>query len=149
MESLLTTVQQLIVRAVPAFLIFTLLYIYLRATLFGPLEKVLAERRQATQGTREAADQALQRAESKATEYEQKLRAARGELYKEQEEMRNRMRAEQSAQLAAAKEKNDWKIREAAESIENNKNNLIANLNIESEALAEQIAGRILRGQNA
>jgi F-type H+-transporting ATPase subunit b len=149
MESLLTTVQQLIVRAVPTFVIFTLLYLYLRATLFRPLEKILAERRQATQGTREAADQALRRADSKAAEYEEKLRAARAELYKEQEEMRNRLRNGQSAQLAAAKEKIDWKIREAIEGIENNKNAAIASLNVESEVLAEQIASSILRGQNA
>ena len=68
MESLLATVRELLVRAVPTFLIFTFLYLYLRSTLFGPLQKVLDEREAATSGTKKAADEALKKAERKAAE---------------------------------------------------------------------------------
>jgi F-type H+-transporting ATPase subunit b len=149
MESLLAAVRELLVRALPTFLIFTFLYLYLRSTLFGPLQKVLDEREAATSGTKKAADEALKNAERKAAEYEEKLRAARAGLYKEQEEMRNRMRADQSAALAAAKEKIDWKIKEAGAAIEANKNEALGRLDTEASVLAEKIASSILSGSAA
>ncbi|MEZ5356581.1 MAG: hypothetical protein R2762_28430 [Bryobacteraceae bacterium] len=149
MESLLATVRELLLRAVPTFLIFTFLYLYLRSTLFGPLQQVLDEREAATSGTKKAADEALKRAERKAAEYEEKLRAARAEIYKEQEEMRNRLRADQAAQLAAAKEKIDWKIREAAAAIEASKAEAIGRLDADSGAMADEIVTAILTGSAA
>jgi F-type H+-transporting ATPase subunit b len=149
MESLLATVRELLVRAVPTFLIFTFLYLYLRSTLFGPLQKVLDEREAATSGTKKAADEALKKAERKAAEYEEKLRAARAEIYKEQEEMRNRLRASQLGHLAAAKERIDWKIREAAAAIQADKTASAERLDADSGALADEIVTAILSGSNA
>ncbi len=149
MESLLATVRELLVRALPTFLIFTFLYLYLRSTLFGPLQKVLDEREAATIGTKKAADEALKKAERKAAEYEEKLRAARAEIYKEQEEMRNRLRADQAAHLAAAKEKVDWRIREATAAIQASQREIAERLEIDSSGLADQIVTSILAGSAA
>ncbi|MEZ5402150.1 MAG: hypothetical protein R2729_20925 [Bryobacteraceae bacterium] len=149
MESLLATVRELLLRAVPTFLIFTFLYLYLRSTLFGPLQKVLDEREAATIGTRKAADEALRKAERKAAEYDEKLRTVRAELYKEQEEYRNRLRAEQAAELAAAKEKIDWRIREAVASMETNKQEALGRLDAESSSLADRIVSSVLSGSAA
>ena len=146
MDSLLASLGGLLISALPTFFLVLILFLYLKVTFFQPLEKALKERREATVGTRKLADESLRRAEEKAAEYEEKLRAARGEIYREQETQRRQWREEQAAAMAAAKQQADLKLAEARRGIDAAQQEAAAALRAESEALAEQISNRILAG---
>src|SRR5258708_13614038 len=77
-----------------------ILHFYLKVMLFGPLEKVLKDRDDLTEGARKAAASSLAEAERKTAEYEKKLAEARAEVYREQEETRRKWLDQQAAQVA-------------------------------------------------
>lgn len=138
---------ELVITALPTLFLFFFLYFYLRRFFYNKIERVLDERRQATSGTRKAADQSLKRAEAKAAEYEEKLRAARTEIYKEQEALRKKWRDEQAEALAGARQQTDALLKDAKVSLDAQCAAAKASLGTESEALAEQIAKSILAGR--
>jgi F-type H+-transporting ATPase subunit b len=138
---------ELVISALPTLFLFFFLYLYLRKFFYSRIERVLAERREATSGTRKAADQSLKRAEAKAAEYEEKLRTARSEIYKEQEEQRKQWRDRQTVELAGAREKTEALIKDAKASLAAQATAAKAALGAESESLAEQIAKSVLAGR--
>jgi len=146
MDTVLASLGQLLLKAVPTVVIVLALHFYLKAVFFRPLEKALAERKAATSGTRRAAQEALDKAQKKAAEYDAKLREARGEIYKEQEEARRKLREEQAAALAATRESLEARIRGARLEIEAEKQAVLKSLDVESDLLAEQIARSVLAG---
>jgi F-type H+-transporting ATPase subunit b len=89
----------------------------------------------------------LKRAEAKAAEYEEKLRTARSEIYKEQEEQRKKWRDGQTAELAGAREKTEALLKEAKASLTAQTVEAKAALAAESDSLAEQIAKSVLAGR--
>jgi F-type H+-transporting ATPase subunit b len=145
-SSLLRQVGDLVITSLPTLFLFFLLYHYLRRFFFSRIEDVLKQRRAATAGTREAAGQSLKRAEAKAAEYEEKLRAARSEIYKDQERQRQRWREEQAAAVGAARERTSAQLEEAKASLREKTAEAKAQLGAESDALAEQIARVVLAG---
>jgi len=52
MAATLHALGEILVQALPTFFLVLLLFIYLRSMFFKPLERVLAERREATEGAR-------------------------------------------------------------------------------------------------
>ena len=73
--------------------------------LFGPLAKIQKQRDALTKGARKTAEESLASAERKTTDFENKLRDARAEVYREQEEMRKKWLADQAEQIEQAREK--------------------------------------------
>jgi len=116
---------------------------------FKPLERVLAERREATEGARKKAAEALDRAQAKAAAYEEKIRAARNDLYREQEEIRRKWRDDQSAQVAAARESAESSVKEAKARIAQEASQAKADLAANSQLLADQITSAILQRRPA
>jgi F-type H+-transporting ATPase subunit b len=144
------TAQQLLAilqKAPLTIALLLLLHFYLKAMLFGPLEKVLKEREQLTKGARQAAEQGLAAADRKTQEYEAKLREARAEVYKEQEEMRRRWIEDQASQAAQARERNAAAVRKAREEISAEAGAARLSLTESSGALADQIATAVLAGR--
>ncbi|MGO4886039.1 MAG: ATP synthase F0 subunit B [Bryobacteraceae bacterium] len=131
-------------RAIPTFLLVYFLHFYLKYIFFKPLAKVLAERYDATEGARKRAAESLEKAAAKTAEYEAALRAARVEVYQQQEQLHRRLQEEEAAQIHAAREQAEAAVRDAkaklAAEIEQAKTDLAA----ESDALASQIADTIL-----
>ncbi len=146
MQALVYAARDLIVAALPTLVLFTLLSIYLKYFFFKPLAKALEERKQATEGTKHAAHNAFELAKRKASQYEEAFRAARSELYKEQEQFRNEIRGQQASALNEMRAKNDVMIAEARTRIEAETAAARATLDTEAEALAEQIATAVLKG---
>jgi F-type H+-transporting ATPase subunit b len=149
MEATLHALGQILVQALPTFFLVLFLFAYLRAMFFKPLEQVLAQREEATEGARKKAAEALDRAQSKVAAYEEQIRAARNDIYKDQEQIRLKWREEQTNQLATARERSEKAVAEArkqiaAESVEA-KSSLAAN----SQALADQITRAILPRRTA
>jgi F-type H+-transporting ATPase subunit b len=132
------------VKAIPTILLLILLYFYLKAMLFGPLEKVLKQRDELTAGARKAADASLAAAERKQQEYERKFAEARAEVYRVQEETRRKWLDDQADQVAAARTRSDDGVRAEKTRISVEAAAARENLKASSEGLAENIADAIL-----
>ncbi|WP_155121552.1 hypothetical protein [Bryobacter aggregatus] len=120
----------------------------MKSTLFQPLEKVLADRYAETKGAREKAAAALQTAELKVAEYDAKLRAARAEIYQEQEVWRKGLLDEQTLALTQAREGNRVLINEAKRKLTVELDSARATLSQEAESLGNQIVAGIMRGSH-
>ena len=146
MEQMLAQVAPLLWQALPTFFLLILLHFYLKYMLFQPIHKVLEERRAATEGVREAATHARLAAEKKVAEYEAALRQARGEVYKEQEQLRTGLRKEQQDALAEMRAHTEALISQARTRIETERAAAQTALEAESDAIAESIAKAALKG---
>jgi F-type H+-transporting ATPase subunit b len=146
METMLHDVGQVVLRALPTFFLVIFLYFFLKATLFKPLQEVLGRRREATDGARKRAQQALDRAETKVAEYESALRNARGEIYAEQDQQRKAWREEQAALVAAAREKAMARIKEGRMQVAADASRAQGELKSQAEALSDQIVAQVLKG---
>lgn len=149
MEQTLHALGEILLKAVPTFVLVLLLYGYLSRMFFGPLEKVLKKRYEATEGARKLADASLAKAAAKTEEYEAAIRAARGEMYKEISERRRELQAERAAATAKAREQAEAQIGQAKQGLEEEVAQLKKGLASESDALATQIANSIVRGKVA
>jgi F-type H+-transporting ATPase subunit b len=145
MEATLHALGEILVQALPTFFLVLLLFLYLKAMFYKPLEQVLAQRDEATQGARQKAADALDRAESKAAAYEEQIRVARNEIYREQEEVRNRWREEQAAQIATARQRTETLVKQARLELAEEAEQAKATLTGNSQALADQITRAILQ----
>jgi F-type H+-transporting ATPase subunit b len=144
MEQTLRALGEILLRAVPTFVLVLLLYLYLTRVFFRPLERVLRKRYEATEGARKLADESLAKAAAKAEEYEAALRAARGEVYLELGELRRQLQAERASALEHARNEAEEQIRQAKSQLEQDVARLKQSLAGESEVLATQIADTIL-----
>jgi len=146
MDATLHALGQILLGSLPTFFIVLILHFYLKAMLFKPLEKVLHDRRQATEGAREAASLSLERAAKKAAEYEEALREARNEIYREQEEVRRKWREEQVEKLAAARKRAEELAAEGRAGIEREAASAKAGLEQQASLLANEITSTVLQG---
>ena len=145
MDVILHQLGQLLLKAVPTFLLVVFLQFYLKRVFFKPLENVLHQRYEATEGARKAADESLARASAKTAEYEAALRAARTEVYHAQEQLHKELQEREAAQMAEARARADAAIKAAREELSRDIEAAKAGLEKQSESLANQIADSILR----
>jgi F-type H+-transporting ATPase subunit b len=145
MDATLHALGGILLRAIPTFLLVIFLQFYLKMMFFKPLEKVLKQRYDATEGARKLAEQSLERASAKTAEYEAAVRAARAEAYLAQERLYKELRQHEEAELAAARQQADAAIREAKELLAKDVAAAQLSLAQESDALAVQIADSLLR----
>ncbi len=149
MDAILSSLATLLVNAVPTFVLVLILHFYLKATFFKPLEAVIKQRHDATVGARQLADEAFARAKEKMAQYEEALRNARTEVYKEQETIRQQFRAEQSAANADARARANAMIAAAREQIAADTATAKATLAGESERIADEIVNSLLERRAA
>ena len=145
MEATLHALGEIVLRGLPTFFLLILLHFYLKRTFFAPMEKVLAERYAATTGARKNAENAIARAEAKAQEYEDAIRAARTEVYKSNEALRKRWREDQAVILGNARTKSDSAVAVAKAELAGEVRTAKASLRDESERIADGITAAILR----
>jgi F-type H+-transporting ATPase subunit b len=145
MDVILHQLGELLLKAVPTFILVVLLQFYLKSVFFKPLEKVLHQRYEATEGARKAAEESLARAAAKAGEYEAAMRAARSEVYRAQEQIYKQLQDKEAAQIAEARQRADAALKAARADIAKDVEAAKASLAAESETLAGQIAESILR----
>ena len=149
MEETLNAVGRLIVQALPTFFLVVLLHFYLKAAFFAPMARLMAERREATEGARKRATEALDRANARAAEYEEQIRAARNDIYREQEQMRKQWRDEQSSQVEQARSAAAEQVRQAKAELQAQAEGARRSLAGEVDALANRITETILHGRAA
>jgi len=144
MEQTLQALGGILVKAIPTVVLVLLLHFYLKAMLFGPLEKILKQREELTEGARKAASASLAEAERKTAEYEAKLRDARAEVYREQEETRRKWLDHQATQVAEARAAMEVSVRGAKAQIATEAATARTTLLSTSSALADEIATAVL-----
>jgi len=140
---------QLLLHAVPTFLLVVALNFYLKYMFFKPLEKMLQQRYDATEGARKLAAEALELAAAKTAQYEAALRAARSEVYQAQEQAHRQLAEHHDGELLAARQHTEQLVREAERQLAQDAEILKQELAAASDALANQIADSILRGRAA
>jgi F-type H+-transporting ATPase subunit b len=144
MEQTLHALGGILLKSIPTVVLLLFLYFYLKAMLFGPLTRVLKQREELTAGTRHAAQKSLKDAERKVSEYEAKMREARAEVYREQEETRKQWLADQTRQLESARERTGQTVQQAKEQMTVEITAARQSLAESSSALADQIANAVL-----
>ena len=132
------------VRAIPTMLFLVFLYYYFKLMLFGPLEKVLKQREELTEGARKSAEASLAAAERKQQEYEAKFNQARAEVYRGQEETRRKWLDDQAVAVAAARAEAEQQVRTAKQQIVADGGAARETLASTSGALADEIASVML-----
>src|SRR5664280_3875391 len=113
MEATLHALGGILLKAVPTFLFVVLLHFYLKGVFFKPLQKVLHQRYEATEGARKLAAESLERAAAKTAEYEAAMRAARGQIYQAQEQLHKRLQEGEFTELTAARRRAEAAVEEA------------------------------------
>jgi F-type H+-transporting ATPase subunit b len=145
MDAMLHALGEILLRAVPTFLLIILLHFYLKSIFFKPLEKVLHARYKATEGARKEAEQSLAAAAAKTEEYEKALFAAKTGIYQAQEKAFKALQEEQSAAVARARADAERQIQQAREALAAGVADAKRTLAADSDALANRIAESILR----
>jgi len=145
MDTILHELGEILLKAVPTFLLVVLLNFYLKSVFFKPLEKVLHQRYEATAGARKIAEESLQRATAKTAEYEAAMRAARAEVYQYQEQVHRQLQEKEAAQIADARRSAEALVKEARAQLASDVEAARRSLAGDSEALAAQIADTVLR----
>ena len=149
MDLILRQLGELLLKAVPTFLLVLLLHFYLKFVFFKPLEKVLQRRYDATEGARKLAEEALRDAEAKTAQYEAAMRAARSEIYQAQEQTHKQLEEREAAELASVRKQADESVQQAKAALAMDVEAAKTGLARESDALANQIVASILRGSVA
>jgi F-type H+-transporting ATPase subunit b len=144
MEQTLQALSGILLAAIPSAVLLIILHFYLKAMLFKPLQKVLKQREALTAGARKAADESLAGAERRAQDYETKVRDARAEVYREQEETRKVWLDDQSKQIAAAHDRSTEAMAGADKRLAEETAAARQNLVETSAALADSIANTVL-----
>jgi F-type H+-transporting ATPase subunit b len=143
MEETLQALGGILLKAVPTVLLLIVLHFYLKAVLFGPLDRVLKQRRELTEGARKIAEDSLAAATRKADEYETKLRDARAGVYRQQEEIRKRWLEEQAKDVADARSRSESTVKAAREALALDADAARKSLQETSVAVADQIVAMI------
>ncbi len=147
MDETFRAVGQLLIQSLPTFFVVLFLYFLLKQLFFAPLERVLDQRREATEGARTRAAAALERANAKAAAYEEQLRAARGEIFREQDEQRRIWRDRQAAQIAEARKTAEASVAAAKSDLQAQAESARQTLQTQTPVLADRITTAILEGR--
>jgi len=145
MDQILRQLGELLLKAIPTFLLVVFLSLYLKRIFFKPLEKVLAERYAATEGARKLAEESFQRASAKTAEYEAAMREARADVYRQQEQIHKELQEKAAAQIAEARQRSEAAVEAARQQLAQEAEAAKASLAAQSDQLASQIADTVLR----
>jgi len=132
------------VKAIPTVCFLILLYYYFKTMLFGPLERVLQQRADLTEGARRAAEASLAAADRKQQEYEAKFNEARAEVYHAQEETRRKWLEDQAAQVAEARKQHEDLVRAAKQQMVADAASARQDLTTNAGPLADEITSVVL-----
>ena len=144
MQEIFQQLGALFIGAVPTMLLFIVLVLAYQFLVQAPLSKTLQARRDRTEGAIEAAQQALALAETRATEYADKLRQARGEVFKLREARIKQWNAERDAALEAARKAASLKVSHAKAELEDEAAEARTSIQAFAGDLARQVAMAVL-----
>ena len=144
MDQILNQLGELVLGAVPTMILFILLVIAYGFMVRRPLDRVLAERRARTQGAVEQARTAIAAAEAETTAYEEKLRAAKAEIFQARDKKLKQWNAEREATLAMVRKHTQERIQGARQEIEQSAQEARLQIVGQSEDLSSRILDAVL-----
>jgi F-type H+-transporting ATPase subunit b len=118
MDQILNQLGGLVLGSVPTMVLFLLLVAAYGILVRRPLDRILAERRARTEGAVEQARTAIAAAEAETTAYEDKLRAAKAEIFHARDQKLKQWNAEREAVLAQVRQHTQERVRGARQEIE-------------------------------
>jgi F-type H+-transporting ATPase subunit b len=118
MNETLNQLGGLLLGAVPTIFLFLLLVILYRFLVYGPLTKVLNERRARTDGAMDQAHAAAAAAAAKTQEYEALLRAARARIFQARQKKQEQWNRERDSAIAEAHEAARRQLEQAKAALE-------------------------------
>ncbi len=145
MDTTLKQVGELLLDAVPTVVLLLLLYAVYQNVVRKPLERILKERRDRTEGAALKARADVAAAEARTQEYEEKLREARLAVFKAQEARRQKAQQMRSEAMTEDRAKAQEQIRQAKAGIEQDMAAARVGLQAETERLATEIVRTILK----
>jgi F-type H+-transporting ATPase subunit b len=141
MDQILRQLVELVLGSVPTMILFIALVVAYGLLVRGPLDKVLAERRARTSGAVEQARNAIAAAETETTQYEDRLRAAKNEIFQAREQKLKKWNAERDAALEQVRQAAQEKIKAARQDVEQSA--VTARLQI--EGMSSELSAQILK----
>lgn len=115
--------------------------------LLRPVTRVMQQREQAIRSAREMADAAAARAEAATTEFEQRTAAARGEVYKQMDDMRRVALERRQHVLAETRADVEKAVADASDRVKADAEAARQKLRRDAESLGAAAAERILGRQ--
>jgi F0F1-type ATP synthase membrane subunit b/b' len=134
----------IVLNGLPTFFLIIILAVFVKFLYLRPLERVLAERFQLTEGARKAAEESLKNADTKIAEYQDALNRARNEIYQEQADYLQKLHDEQAELARAARLESDGRVAAIKLSIAQDADAARDHLERQSESLAAEITAAIL-----
>jgi F-type H+-transporting ATPase subunit b len=134
----------LFIGAIPTALLFIVLVLCYQFLVQGPLTATLKERRARTEGAIEDARMAIAQAEARAGEYADKLRQARGEVFKLREARVKQWSAERDAAVDVARKAAQLKVSQAKAALEEEAVRARAAIQASAGDLARQVVRAVL-----
>jgi F-type H+-transporting ATPase subunit b len=140
---------ELLRSAVPTIVLLLLLYAMYHYVVHVPLQRVLAERRDRTQGAVERARADIAAAEAKSLEYENRLREAKLAIFRAQEAKRHQAQQARTDAVAQARSRASEQVKQARATLEQQVVEARAGLQGEVERLSNEIIRSILQPAGA
>ena len=144
MDQTLIALAAIILKAIPTFCLVWILYFYVSRFFLAPLEKTLHQRREATEGLRQAAEARVSQAEQRAATYQEALRSSSAEIYRQQERDRQKAMDQRAEALRQARAAAEERVKRAKQEIQQDAEAAKQQLEQESEQMAQWIARAIL-----
>jgi F-type H+-transporting ATPase subunit b len=141
MDQILNQLGQLVLGSVPTMILFIALVIAYGVLVRRPLDQVLSERRARTSGAVEQAKGAIAAAEAETSVYEDKLRAAKSEIFQARDQKLKQWNAERDAALEQVRQATQDQIKTARQEIEQS----AAAARVQIEGLSAELSTRILK----
>jgi F-type H+-transporting ATPase subunit b len=145
MDQTLRQLGDLLLGSIPTIILFLVLFVSYRLLLHAPLERVLSERRDKTEGALEKARADIAAAEAKTAEYERALREARLAVFAAQEDRRRRAAEAHAAAIAQARAVAGAQVQEAKAALEKEIAASKVSLSAEGERLATEVIQSIFK----
>jgi F-type H+-transporting ATPase subunit b len=149
MDETLHQLEGLLLGSVPTIFLFLLIVILYRLLVYGPLTRVLNERRERTEGAIEQANAAMAAAAAKTQEYEAQLRAARSRIFQARQLKQQQWTRERDNAIAEAHAAAQRQVEEAKSALQAQTDASHAAIKDSIDELANEILAAILPKSSA
>ena len=140
----LIALGDILLNAIPTFILVWILFVYTSRVFLKPLQETLRKRRESTEGLRQGAEARMALAERKTAEYQEALRASAAELYRQQEQERQKALEQRAEIMRQARQRAEELIGRARQEIRQDTELARKQLAQESERMAQWIMQAIL-----
>ena len=144
MDQTLQQLGELLLGAVPTVIMLMLLYALYTLIVHKPLQRVLEERHNKTEGAIEKSKADIAAAEARTSEYEQRLREARAAVFRARDAKRHAAMQARAKAVAEARNGAQAQVQAAKADIEKDRLAAEEGLQAEAAALAREIVRRVL-----